>query len=428
MTHSADLERYIIEKLRNSDMYDDINMALQEDIVKKSVQGAQEMFLLAVLHVQPILNEPTLGNMEDALDRLPQGLQTAFEETIQRIKRQSETCSNIALQALRPPLISGSHVLAADSLTIDEYALDFLRARPQLTCSYQIWQYVKGRREEYWTAEEAVSCNPLHMAAMFGLHDIAAKLLAEYAIDETTRMGTIALMKAACCGHRSLVSLFMDENADPEKHNWYGTVLHTAAEAGQVNCIHELLDRGVDVDIKDDHGRAPLICAVQSGNTRAIRVLLDRGAGVNLFYRDKGTPLFVAVQEAATTEVIQTLLEYGADINAQSDDESTALSTAVHFCNADALEIPLGNGADPEIPDDLDMTPLAYAEYYQYETLVQILLEAGAKKAPDRDDEITEDLFNLRRALKQCEDGEGVAPGFYSEAHRFKTALSSRKE
>lgn len=38
--------------------------------------------------------------MEEALDRLPQNLHTAFEDTMQRIKRQSETRSRIALQAL----------------------------------------------------------------------------------------------------------------------------------------------------------------------------------------------------------------------------------------------------------------------------------------------------------------------------------------
>lgn len=57
-------------------------------------------FLLAVLHVQTILNEPTVGEMEEALDHLPLNLHAAFDETINRIKRQSEGRSRLALLSL----------------------------------------------------------------------------------------------------------------------------------------------------------------------------------------------------------------------------------------------------------------------------------------------------------------------------------------
>lgn len=364
--------------------------------------------------------------------------------------------------------------MAADNSTIDERALNFLHARPQLACSYQIWQYAKGRREEYWKAEEAVSCNPLHMAAMFGLQNIAAALLPLYPIDEPTHMGTTALMKAASCGHRSLVCLFMDISADATKHNWYGTVLHAAAEAGEVGCIHELLDRGVNVNIKDDHGRAPLICAAVSGHTGAVRALLERGANVNFIYRGKGTPLSVAVRHAASpriikmllengadpnipsangssplhmaarnsnddTEVARDLLEYGADvdapgkkgrtplqiaaaanntthlqlfldrgasIDAQSDDGATALCTAARLCNVDAVRHLLEKEANFGIANELDITPLDYVEHYQDTALVQLLLDAGAKKKAYRKDESTAALFDMSDDYHEDEEAE----------------------
>ncbi|KAL8673746.1 MAG: hypothetical protein Q9168_001853 [Polycauliona sp. 1 TL-2023] len=412
--HSTDLERYINRQIRDSDMFDDIDDTFQKDIVRKIVRGAQEM--------QTVCNEPTVGDMEDALECLPQTLHAAFEDTMQRIHRQSKTRKDIAIQTLRlicrakrPMALSelcdalafrpglkavnrkyrpsrervldachglvtideesqiirlvhysvhafllgsegdlirdersiaklcidyqmlqpfasgccqdedeildrvkecpfvayaacywGSHLLAADDLTIDNDALNFLRARPQLACSYQNWQYEKGRRKEYWNAEEAASCKPLHMAAMFGLYGIAQNLLPLYAIDETTHMGSTALTKAASCGHSRLVSLLMDNGANPAKHNWYGTMLHCAAEAGEVQCIDMLLDRGIDVDIEDDYGRAPLICAAQSGHTGAMRALLKRGADVNVLYD-------LVVQQHGVYEVIETLLEFGYD-------------------------------------------------------------------------------------------------------------------
>ena len=254
-------------------------------------------------------------------------------------------------------------MLAADDPTVNDDALSFLRARPQLASSYQIWQYAKGRREVYWKAEEAISCNPLHMAAMFGLHRIATQLLPLYPIDESTHMGTTALIKAAACGHQSLVSLFMDHNADPTKHNWYGTALHCAAEADMVNCIHELLDRGFDVDIEDQHGRSPLICAAQSGHAGAIRVLLERGANVNFFYQELGTPLFVIVQEFSAPKIVETLLEYGADPNISSVIDSLPLHIAAeeHDDDVEVARILLDSGSDVNAQNSKGPTPLQTA-------------------------------------------------------------------
>ncbi|KAL9038606.1 MAG: hypothetical protein Q9180_003033 [Flavoplaca navasiana] len=477
--HSPDLERYISEQIRGSDMSDEIDDTFRAEMVTKIVQSAQDMFLLAVLHVRTVFNESTIGDMEDALDCLPQDLHTAFQETMQRIKRQPDGRSTMALQALRlicratrpmlqselrdalafrPRLTSvsrkyrpsremvldvchglvtiekesqimrlahysvhaflvgshedilrderliaklcidyqmlqpfasgccknedeiserildcpfvsyaaqhwGSHVLAADDPTINDGALSFLRARPQLTSSYQIWQYTKGRREVYWTSDEAVSCNPLHMVAIFGLHRFATQLLPLYPIDEPTHMGTTALIKAAACGHQSLVSLFMDHNADPTKHNWYGTALHAAAEADMVSCIHELLDRDFDVDIEDHHGRSPLICAAQSGHAEAIHALLERGANVNFFYKDLGTPLFGIVLEFLAPKLVETLLEFGADPNIPSVHGSLPLHIVAEK-NDDDVEVArilLDSGSDVNAQDRQGQTPLQTA-------------------------------------------------------------------
>ncbi|KAL8729051.1 MAG: hypothetical protein Q9166_004968 [cf. Caloplaca sp. 2 TL-2023] len=560
--HTADLRKYIDHQIELSDISDDFADVFRNGVVDKVIRSAQEMFLLAVLHVQTILNEPTVGEMEEAVDRLPQTLHATFNETIQRIKRQPEGRSRLALQclmwishvkrpltftelsdalAIRPGLASvspryrpsrktvldschglitideesqiirlvhysvhaflldgqeqtfvegekliaelciayqmmgpftsgccqnedeivdrladcpfieyaarywGFHVLAADSSSTNERTFEFLRARPQQACSYQIWQYAN------WESKEAVSCNGLHMASMFGLYNIAVKLIPLYPIDAATHMGTTALMKAASCGHRELVSLFMNMHADPTKHNWYGTILHGAAEAGEVDCIHELLDRGVDVNIEDDHGRVALSCAAESGHIQAMCTLLERGADVNFFYRGKRTPLLAAVKHAEPPDVIQTLLryhadpnipsvygstalhmaarngdhqeevarmllDYGADVNApgerghtpldiaaaansivimqlfldrgaaidaQSDYGYTALDIAAHLGNVDAVRLLVEKGANRETADELGNTPLHLAEKYGHTAVVRLLRKEGAEKRAD---------------------------------------------
>ena len=84
-------------------------------------------FLLAVLHVRTVFNESTIGDMEDALDCLPQDLHTAFQETMQRIKRQPDGRSTMALQTLRL-------ICRATRPMLQSELRDALAFRPRLTC------------------------------------------------------------------------------------------------------------------------------------------------------------------------------------------------------------------------------------------------------------------------------------------------------
>lgn len=43
-------------------------------------------FLLAALQIQTMVNEPTAGEMEDALEALPHTLQDAFVETLAKFR------------------------------------------------------------------------------------------------------------------------------------------------------------------------------------------------------------------------------------------------------------------------------------------------------------------------------------------------------
>ena len=329
------------------------------------------------------------------------------------------------------------------------------------------------------------------MVAMFGLHRIVTQLLPLYPIDESTHMGTTALIKAASCGHQSLVSLFMDHKADPTKHNWYGTALHAAAEADMVGSIYELLDRGVDVDIEDKHGRSPLVCAAQSGHTQAIRALLGRGADVNFFYHPHGTPLSVLVQQRSSRKVIETLLQfgadsnipsphgslplhfaaeeydddvevarilldYGSDVNAQDRKGQTPLQTAAAANNISHMRLFLHNHANIDAQSDDGATALSTAVRYCNVDAVAVLLEKGASTEVADDLGITpldyakyqnyENLEQLlieagatkamlnaeiqirrSKALYQFENGESLSKEFSNDAWIFKRILPQRK-
>ena len=147
----------------------------------------------------------------------------------------------------------GDHVRKVAEERIERLAVEFLRSQPHVARSYQISQWVLGRKKVYWRAEEGNSCTGLHLACAFGLERIAKEFLdaTEIDINVRTKMGTTALIEAAAGGHEGCVRMLLERGSDLTHENWYGTALHCAAEAGEVTSINALLSTTFDVDFKD---------------------------------------------------------------------------------------------------------------------------------------------------------------------------------
>lgn len=279
----------------------------------------------------------------------------------------------------------GHHVRDANCPEVDELALKFLSADPQRICSYQISRYTAGLREVYWEAEEANSCNGLLLAAAFGLERLAKVFLedGQAHVNSTTKMGTTALIRAAATGNLSFMQMLLDRGADPLKENWYGSAFHCAAEAGQIAALQELLQRGLDVDIRDHRGRTALHCATIEGHVAAMRTLLTRGADVNAKCSDRGqvyTALRYAVVCEQPLEVVKTLLISGATTESRSRGGLTPLHDAAAMLLEDTLLLLLEFGADVNARNAQRHTALHTAAIRNHVDIVQVLIDHGADK------------------------------------------------
>ena len=174
----------------------------------------------------------------------------------------------------------GRHAQQSSKETTVRLIDEFLGSAPVRSCVAQISQYVRGRREEYWSAEEARSYTSLHVAAGAGFEEATRKLLESPGIDvdAATTIGTTALIGASSAGHIKIVRWLLDKGADPTKANWYGSSLHCAANADECEAIEVLLDTGMDIDLQDDFGRTPLDCALTEMNGKAAALLIKRGS------------------------------------------------------------------------------------------------------------------------------------------------------
>lgn len=302
----------------------------------------------------------------------------------------------------------GAHAQCANTEEVENLALDLLRSSRHRACSYQLFQFIRGRKERYWEPKEAASCKPLTLAAIFGLDRIVKRLIeyGEAKLDGMTSMGSTALIVASSEGNRTITDHLLSRNADVILQNCYGTALHCTAEAGKAACIPQLIAAGLSVDFRDQYGRTSLHCAAISGQIETMRVLLEFGADVNAQCDSDGydsgcTPLRYAVLCEYTLEVVKLLLEKGAKLNPSVIPIVTPIHDAVALNLQDALKLLLGHGLDANAKAANGSTPIHFAACNEHTEVVSILLAHGADINAQSNDGVTPLYIAAERRLKK---------------------------
>ena len=87
--------------------------------------------------------------------------------------------------------------------------------------------------------------------------------------------------------------------------------LKAAAVSGNTDTVKALLDKGTQVDARDENGGTALGHAVWFGHVETVQLLIDRGADVNVKKQDGMTPLQLAIA-SNHPEVAEVLKKAGA--------------------------------------------------------------------------------------------------------------------
>jgi len=158
----------------------------------------------------------------------------------------------------------------------------------------------------------------------------------------------------------------------------YGnTALMDAAARGYTATVRAVLEKGAEVDAKDNAGRTALMEAAFGGYTDTVRLLLEKGAKVNATDHEGWTPLFWAAF-SRRSDTIRLLLEKGADVNAKNKHEDNALIHAAYGGDMDTVAVLLDHHADVNAKDDMGKTALIEAARQGHTAAVRLLLENGA--------------------------------------------------
>jgi len=135
--------------------------------------------------------------------------------------------------------------------------------------------------------------------------------------------------------------------------------LFTAAKAGNVELVAQLLKQGASVAATDERGYMPLHLSAKAGSETVARLLLEKGAPVDAASKERGyTPLHLAANEA----VARLLLDKGASVaTTDTHQHDTALHRAAFGGWSGMAQLLVDKGASVVATNRDGVTPLHLA-------------------------------------------------------------------
>jgi ankyrin len=201
-----------------------------------------------------------------------------------------------------------------------------------------------------------------------------------------------------------------------------GLPLHSAIRNRHEDIFRVLVDRGLDISIRDEAGNTPLHIAAEFNVPRVVDILLESGGcEADIENEANSTPLHLASKEGHS-RIVQTLLEFCADKDTRDAENLTPIWLASYYGHVKvvedlvALPLPdvksinhlgwtalhaaydnpritkllLGAKAEPDAKDHKGCTPLALAATGGQAETIRVLLAAGAATdIPDMDGNLT---------------------------------------
>ena len=129
----------------------------------------------------------------------------------------------------------------------------------------------------------------------------------------------------------------------------YSALYYAAFYSNNVEILKALIDKGCDVNAKDNNGNTIPIFLVDKKYYKAdfLREILKHNFDINQIYDNKDTLLTYALKQNPTFEIIKTLIEFGADVNLPGFDGYRPIEIAAHKkeISIDILKLLLNTGA-----------------------------------------------------------------------------------
>ncbi|MBE6463512.1 MAG: ankyrin repeat domain-containing protein [Alphaproteobacteria bacterium] len=175
-------------------------------------------------------------------------------------------------------------------------------------------------------------------------------MLIRLGVDVNAMYGAKSALKLANEVNNQKVIEFLENNGakdifDEEIAQKLGWDLIEVCENGEKKDVEELIDKGADVNQKDEDGNTALMRASYWGYKEVVELLIQNGADVHSKSNNGNTALMRA-SYWGYKEVVELLIRNGADVNQKDEDGNTALMRASCGGRKEVVELLIQKGAD----------------------------------------------------------------------------------
>ena len=203
-------------------------------------------------------------------------------------------------------------------------------------------------------------------------------------IEEETEVDE-QLLLAAQQGETDTVASLIQDNANSNAQDSEGrTALMIAVYNNDAATTKVLLDAGADVDLQDNMKNNPFLYAGAEGYLEILKLTIAANADPAITNRYGGTALIPAAERGHLDIIEELLNETTVDINHVNNLGWTALMEAVILNDGNetqqkVIQLLIDHGADVNIPDKKNVSPLQHARDKGFSEIEEILLKAEAK-------------------------------------------------
>ncbi|KKI91010.1 ankyrin [Bacillus sp. SA1-12] len=192
------------------------------------------------------------------------------------------------------------------------------------------------------------------------------------------------LFQAAKQGETNTVIRLIKEGVNINAQNSNGqTATMIATYQNDVATAKVLIEAGADVNIQDDMKNSPFLFAGAEGYIDILKLTIKAGADPTITNRYGGTALIPAAEHGYVDVIKELLTNTDVDINHVNHLGWTALLEAIILNDGDerqqqTVQLLIDYGADVNLADKNNVTPLQHARKKGFKEIEQILLKAGA--------------------------------------------------
>lgn len=341
-----------------------------------------------------------------------------LEEVLSSLKNKQLLLNDKLVRAIERDSLDDAKEAVESGADVDDPTGDWILRTPLIMSIF----YSRGSISRY-LLEQGASVNktdkqgrtPLMYAGMImnGDVELVEELLRRGAnINKVSRTGSSALLLACQNSSTKIATLLIDRGADV---NYIGankkTPLIECCLHGDWGNTLLLIDKGADLNHQNDMRKTALSYAILWGDVSRVDYFLKKGAVpllqdlvdvmandqmpifftlVKYFTKVRENPsLLITAVKTGNTLYIDSLLQKGADINYQNKGEislGVVVSASGHVCKYKGgdkyliAEYLLERGADPDLSDHTESTPLERAIQQGDLRMVKLMLTKGFSK------------------------------------------------